>query len=60
MSKKEKKTYQCLAMKLCAAFISNRLGIGASYAEKKYVNPESLGDTWYLLAKALEERSFDH
>ena len=40
MSKKEK-TYQCLAMKLCAAFISNRLGIGASYAEK-YVNPESL------------------
>ncbi len=47
-------------MKLCAAFISNRLGIGTSYAEKNYVDEESLGDTWYLLARALEERSFDH
>tara|TARA_Y100000996_G_C22062066_1_gene453682 strand:- start:180 stop:362 length:183 start_codon:yes stop_codon:yes gene_type:complete len=60
MSKKEKKIYKCLAMKLCAAFISNRLGIGTSYAEKNYVDEESLGDTWYLLARALEERSFDH
>ena len=60
MSKKEKKIYKCLAMKLCAAFISTRLGIGASYAEKKYVHEESLGETWYLLARALEERSFDH
>ena len=60
MSRKEKEIYKYLAKKLCAAFISNRLGINATYAKKKYVDGKPIGETWYLLAKALEEGSFNH
>ncbi len=47
-----------LARKVCAAVMSNQLGIGVDYALKTHV-PEKLGPLWYQAAEYLARTSME-
>ena len=50
----EKKNYEALAHKLCAAFLSHRLGISYATASKQYVGKIPVGKYWFRLAQSVE------
>ncbi len=46
-----------LARRLCAAFVSNQLGISVATQYKK--TPEDVGDLWYFLAGLTEKLAME-
>ena len=44
-----------LAKRLCAAWLSMKLGITLQYASKRYIEEETIGEYWVSLAKKVLE-----
>ena len=55
INKSDKECYAEFAKKLYASYISERLGITLSYADKAYTKNINLGDIWFLFAKNIDE-----
>lgn len=48
-----------LARKVCAAILSNQLGLGLDYTLKTHVPEENLGPLWYEAAEYLARTSME-